>query len=106
MAGVVILLAGVVVGNLAAGSAQLHALVTVRTAQGVDGALAAMAGRWALLAAGVTAAVALMLAATVRGARRPPGGCGPRAMSGPGGQLAEIPGGSPSPRTGGEPDHG
>jgi hypothetical protein len=106
MAGVVILLAGVVVGNLAAGSAQLHALVTVRTAQGVDGALAAMAGRWALVAAGVTAAVALMLAATVRGARRPPGGCGPRATSGPGGQLAEIPAGSPSPRTGGEPDHG
>jgi hypothetical protein len=106
MAGVVILLAGVVVGHLAAGSAQLHALVTLRTAQGADGALAAMAGRWALVAAGVTAAVALMLAATVRGARRPPDGCGPRATSGSGGQLAEIPGGSPPPRTGGEPDHG
>jgi hypothetical protein len=106
MAGVVILLAGVVVGNLAAGSAQLHALVTVRTAQGVDGALAAMAGRWALVAAGVTAAVALMLVATVRGGRRPAAGYGPRATSEPGGQLAEIPSGSPSPRTGGEPDHG
>ncbi len=106
MAGVVILLAGVVTGNLAAGSAQLHALVTVRTAQAVDPALAAIAGRWALVAAGVTAAVALMLAATVRGTRRPPGGYGPRATCEPGGKIDEIPGGSPRLGTDGEPDHG
>jgi hypothetical protein len=106
MTGVVILMAGVVAGNLAAGSAQLHALTTVRTAQGVDSALAAMAGRWALVAAGVTAAVALTLAATVRGTRRPPAGYGLFTATGPGGRLQEIAGGSPPSHTGGEPDHG
>jgi len=77
MAGVAILLAGAVVGYLAAGAVQLHALTTARAPQASRGALVTATGRWALLAAAVTVAVALAVAvATVR---RPP----PRVGSSP-----------------------
>jgi hypothetical protein len=75
MAGVAILLAGAVVGYLAAGAVQLCALTTARAPQASRGALVTATGRWALLAAAVTVAVALAVAvATIR---RP----GPRAGS-------------------------
>jgi hypothetical protein len=62
MAGVVILLAGVVAGYLAAGSMQLHALAGAPAVQAVHGDLATAAGRWALVAAAATALVGLALA--------------------------------------------
>jgi hypothetical protein len=71
MAGVAILLAGAVVGYLAAGALQLRA----RAPQASRGALVTVTGRWALLAAGVAAAVALAMA--VADIRRQ----GPRARS-------------------------
>jgi hypothetical protein len=68
-AGVVILLAGVVVGYLAAGAVQLHAIAGAVTAPAARAALASAAGHWALVAAAVTGAVALAMACTpVRGA--------------------------------------
>ena len=67
-AGVVILLAGVVVGYLAAGAVQLHAIAGAVTAPAARAALASAAGHWALVAAAVTGAVALAMACTpVRG---------------------------------------
>lgn len=83
MAGVVLLLAGVVVGTLAAGAIQLRALLGARTAPAVHGAMVTAAGRWALVAAAVTAAVALAMAVTT--IRRP----APQLRSPPG------PGGAP-----------
>jgi len=71
MAGVAILLAGAVVGHLAAGAVQLRA----QAPQASRGALVTVTGRWALLAAVATAAVALAMA--IAGIRRP----GPRARS-------------------------
>ena len=69
LAGVVILLAGVVVGYLAAGAVQLHAIAGAVTAPAARAALAAAAGHWALVAAVVTGAVAVAMACTpVRGA--------------------------------------
>jgi len=68
LAGMVILLAGVVVGYLAAGAVQLHAIAGAVTAPAARAALAAAAGHWALVAAAVTGAVALAMACTpVRG---------------------------------------
>jgi hypothetical protein len=72
MTGVVILLAGAVVGYLAAGAIQLPALTTAPS----RGALVTVTGRWALLAAAVTAAVALAMA--VAAIRRPGRGPGRR----------------------------
>jgi hypothetical protein len=69
LAGVVILLAGVVVGYLAAGAVQLHAIARAVTAPAARAALAAAAGHWALVAAAVTGAVAVAMTCTpVRGA--------------------------------------
>jgi hypothetical protein len=59
LCGIVLLLAGVVGGYLAAGAVQLQALQGARTPAAVHAALAATATRWALMAAVVTAAVAL-----------------------------------------------
>ena len=61
--GVVLLLAGVVGGYLAAGAVQLQALQAARTAAAVHTALITTTARWALLAAAVTTAVALVMAA-------------------------------------------
>lgn len=61
--GVVLLLAGVVGGYLAAGAGQLQALQAARTAAAVHTALVTTTARWALLAAVVTTAVALVMAA-------------------------------------------
>ncbi|MGH3227404.1 MAG: hypothetical protein ACRDOA_02275, partial [Streptosporangiaceae bacterium] len=62
--GVVLLLAGVVGGYLAAGAVQLQALQSAQTSVAVRAALVTTTARWALLAAVVTAAVALVMAAT------------------------------------------
>jgi hypothetical protein len=61
--GVVLLLAGVVGGYLAAGAVQLQALEAARTAAAVHAALVTTTAGWALLAAVVTAAAALVMAA-------------------------------------------
>ena len=61
--GVVLLLAGVVGGYLAAGAVQYQALQGARTVAAVHAALVTTTTRWALLAAVVTAAVALVMAA-------------------------------------------
>jgi hypothetical protein len=61
--GVVLLLAGVVGGYLAAGAVQVQAFQAARTAAAVHVALVTTTVRWALLAAVVTAAVALVMAA-------------------------------------------
>jgi len=59
----------VVVGYLAAGAVQLHAIAGAVTAPAARAALAAAAGHWALVAAVVTGAVAVAMACTpVRGA--------------------------------------
>jgi hypothetical protein len=102
MAGVVLLLAGVVVGSLAVGSMQLNALAGARTARAVHDALVTAAGRWALVAAVLTAVVALALAGTAVTARRG----GRRSARKPGGGLDQIAGGSPPPPSGDTPSHG
>lgn len=61
--GVVVLLAGMVGGYLAAAAVQLQALQAARTPAVVHAALVTTMARWALLAAVVTAAVALLMAA-------------------------------------------
>jgi hypothetical protein len=60
--GVVLLLAGVVGGHLAAGAVQSQALQDARTAAAVHAALVSTAARWALIAAVVTATAALAAA--------------------------------------------
>jgi len=104
MASVVMLLAGVVAGYLAAGAVQLRALADARTAQAVRGALVTAAGHWALVAAAVSAAAALAMACTAgRRASRKPGhlAVGPRKS-----KLGDVAGGAPVPGAGGTPDHG
>jgi hypothetical protein len=66
MAGVVILLAGVVAGDLAVGSVQLRALTGAPSAPAMPGALAAATGRWLIIAAAVTAVVGLALGSKKR----------------------------------------
>ena len=83
-AGVVILLAGLVAGYLAAGAVQLPAIAGTVTAPAALAALAAAAGHWALVAAAVTGAVAVAMACTPGRAR----------------------GGAPVLGAGGIPDHG
>jgi hypothetical protein len=87
LAGVVVLLAGLVAGYLAAGAMQLHALSGARTEPAVRAALVTAAGRWALFAAALTGAVALAMACT---AGRPRGGQ-------PGGPPDDVASGAPVP---------
>ena len=61
LAGVVLLLAGLVAGYLAAGAVQLHALTGATTVPAAHAALATAAGHWTLTAAGLAGAVALAL---------------------------------------------
>jgi len=96
LAGVVIMMAGLVTGYLAAGAVQLHALTGARTLPAFHIALVTAAGHWALLAASVTAAAALALACT-KGRGR-----GGRA----GGEPDDVAGGAPVPGAGATPDHG
>jgi hypothetical protein len=92
LAGVVILLAGLVAGYLAAGAVQLRAIAGTATAPAARAALATAAGHWALVAAAVTGAVALAMAATpVRNRAGRPG---------------EIAGATPVLGAGAIPDHG
>ena len=88
--GVVLLLAGVVGGYLAAGAVQLQALQAARTAAAVHTALITTTARWALLAAVVTTAVALVMAAA--SARRGP--------------TRTTDSGAPPGQAGGTPDRG
>ena len=96
MAGVVILLAGVVAGYLAAGSIQLNALTGAQTGQAVQHAFVAAAGRWALVAASVTAVVAVALAGPGLAGRAVPA-AGPRSGGGRSGRRS-------SPAVAREPD--
>jgi len=96
LAGVAILLAGLVAGYLAAGAVQLRALTGARTVAAVHAALVTAAGRWTLVAAAVTGAVALAMACTPG---RPRGGR-------PGGRPDDSAGGAPVPGAGGIQGHG
>jgi hypothetical protein len=96
LAGVVILLAGLVAGYLAAGAVQLRALTGARTVPAVRAALVAAAGHWALVAAAVTGVVALAMTCT---AGRPRGGQ-------PGGTPEDVASGAPVPGAGGIQGHG
>jgi hypothetical protein len=62
LAGLVLLLAGLVAGYLAAGAVQLSALTGANTVPAAHAALATAAGHWALTAATVAGVVALALA--------------------------------------------
>ena len=66
MAGAVLLLTGLVAGFLAAGAMQVRALTGVRSAPGVQHALVSAAGRWVLVAAGMAAVFALVMAFVTR----------------------------------------
>lgn len=75
-AGLVLLLAGLVGGYLAAGAVQLRALTGATTVPAAHAALATAAGHWTLTAAALAGAVALALACIGRrrtGARPSPG---------------------------------
>jgi hypothetical protein len=112
LAGVVLLLAGLVAGYLAAGAVQLHALTGATTAPAAHAALATAAGHWTLTAAGLAGAVALAL--TCIGGRRkgadPEAGAkiAPKAApgAGPGAGPGNVRGGAPVPGAGAMPDHG
>lgn len=91
MLGIVLLLTGVVAGYLAAGAVQFQALQHAQTAAAARTALVATSARWALLAAGVTAAVALVIAVA-------PGLRGPARTT--------DSGAPPVRRAGGTPDRG
>ncbi|HEX3312070.1 MAG TPA: hypothetical protein VHS32_37995 [Streptosporangiaceae bacterium] len=76
LAGLVLLLAGLVAGYLAAGAVQLRALTGATTVPAAHAALATAAGSWTLTAAALAGAVALALACIGRrrtGARPGPG---------------------------------
>jgi hypothetical protein len=88
LCGVVLLLAGVVGGYLAAGAVQLQALQAARTGAPVHAALVTTTVRWALLAAVVTAAVALVMAAA-------PAGRGPTRTTDSGAPPVRPAGGTP-----------
>jgi hypothetical protein len=62
----VLLLAGLVAGYLAAGALQLRALTGATTVPAAHAALATAAGRWTLTAAALAGAVALVLACVGR----------------------------------------
>jgi hypothetical protein len=92
LAGLVILLAGLVAGYLAAGVIQLHALTSATTVPAAHAALATAAGHWAVITAAVTGTVALALACT--GGRRR------------GREPDDVADGAPVPGTAGMPGHG
>jgi len=96
LAGVVIMMAGLVTGYLAAGAVQLHALTGARTLPALHIALVTAAGHWALLAASVAAVAALALACT-KGRER-----GGRAD----GEPVAVAAGAPVPGAGATADHG
>jgi hypothetical protein len=76
LAGLVLLLAGLVAGYLAVGAVQLRALTSATTVPAAHAALATAAGRWTLTAAALAGPVALALACIGRwrtGARPGPG---------------------------------
>ena len=76
LAGLVLLLASLVGGYLAAGAVQLRALSGATTVPAAHAALATAAGRWTLTAAALAGAVALALACIGRrrtGTRPSPG---------------------------------
>ena len=76
LAGLVLLLAGLVGGYLAAGAVQLRALTGATTVPAAHAALATAAGHWTLTAVALAGAVALALACIGRrrtGARPSPG---------------------------------
>ena len=86
--GVVLLLAGVVGGYLAAGAVQYQALQGARTVAAVHAALVTTTTRWALLAAVVTATIALVMAAA-------PGRRGPTRTTDSGAPPVRPAGGTP-----------
>ena len=92
LAGLVILLAGLVAGDLAAGAVQLRALTSATPIPAEHVALVTATGHWALIAAAVTGTVALALACT--GGRRR------------GREPDDVADGAPVPRAGGMPGHG
>ena len=76
LAGLILLLAGLVAGYLAAGAVQLRVLTGATTLPAAHAALATAAGHWTLTAAALAGAVALALACIGRrrtGARPSPG---------------------------------
>jgi hypothetical protein len=100
--GVVLLLAGVVSGYLAAGAVQLQALQGARTTAAVQAALTATTARWVLLAAVVTGATALAVA-TASGRPAHPM---PAASGRPAHPMAADSGAPPVRPAGGTPDRG
>jgi len=96
LVGVVILVASLVTGYLAAGAMQLRALTGTRTVTAAHAALVTVAGHWALVAAVITGAVALALACTP----------GRQRAARPGRRANGTPGGAPVPGAGGTLDHG
>ncbi len=96
LAGVIIMMASLVTGYLAAGAVQLHALTGARTLPAFHIALVTAAGHWALLAASVSAAAALALACA-KGRGRDGRACG---------EPDDVAGGAPVPGAGATPDHG
>jgi len=96
LAGVIIMMAGLVTGYLAAGAVQLHALTGARTLPAIHIALMTAAGHWALLAASVTAAAALALACA-KGRGRDGRACD---------EPDDVAGSAPVPGAGATPDHG
>jgi hypothetical protein len=111
LGGVVLLLAGLVAGYLAAGAVQLRALTGATTVPAAHAALATAAGHWTLTAAGLAGGVALAL--TCIGGRRKGAGsqAGPKSGSkaapaaGPGAGPGNVTG-APVPGAGAMPDHG
>ena len=76
LAGLVLLLAGLVGGYLAVGAVQLRVLTAATTMPAAHAGLAIAVGRWTLIAAALAGAVALALACIGRrrtGARPSPG---------------------------------
>ena len=107
---VVLLLAGVVSGYLAAGAVQLQALQGVRTTAAVQTALVATMARWALIAAAVTGAAALAVATASRPRAHPASRRRAHpAATAPGPLVHPAPADSGAPpvrRAGGIPDRG
>ncbi len=93
LAGVVIMMAGLVTGYLAAGAVQLHALTGARTLPALHIALVTAAGHLALLAASVAAVAALALACTKGRGRG--GRAGPESVDSADG--APVPGAGATP---------
>ena len=95
LVGLVILLAGLVAGYLAAGAVQLRALTGSRTLTAAHAALATAAGHLALIAAAVTGVAALALTCT----------SGRRSGRGADCKPEDLAGSAPVPAAGDIPDH-